>query len=231
MHILKNWEPPDHSLCPQDPHAGGWRDRERRSAEEESPGGGEQTRLGLSHCCSRSNGPGGSGTPWEARTLGLRRPRLGVDQARESQKRLLLVIRPSSCGHCPVHAVNSAQPVVTALPSALASDPLVSRTLDTFCFERKQTLLKLPLGGQTARLSPSLGGWWMSGFRGNLTGEAACAGHRPHQTSGVAEASEYRLRVIRSHGRMGREGHRVRGTFQEVGQHVREMLQWVSRMN
>ena len=231
MHTFKNSEPPDHSLCSQDPHAGGWRDGGRRSAEEESPGGGEQTRHGLSHCCSRSHGAGGSGTHWEARTLGLRRPRLGVDQARENQKRLLLVIRPSSCGHCPVHAVNSAQPVVTALPSALASDPLVSRTLDTFCFERKQTLLKLPLGGQTARLFPSLGGWWMSGFRGNLMGEVARGGHRPHQTSRVAEASEYRLRVIRSHGGMGREGHRVRGAFQEVGQLVREMLQWMSQMN
>ena len=157
MHTFKYWEPPDCSLSPQSPCARGWRD-------------------GVSHCCSHSNGPRGRGTHGEARTLGLRRPRLGVDQAWENQKRLLLMIRPSSCGHCPVHAVNSAHPVVTALPSALASDPLVSRTLDTFCFERKQTLLKLPLGAQTERLFPSLGGWWTSGFRGNLTGEAVRGG-------------------------------------------------------
>lgn len=157
MHTCKYWEPPGCPLCPQCPQARGWRD-------------------GVSHCCSHSNGPRGHGTHWEASTLGLCCPRLGVNQAWENQKRLLLVIRPSSCGHCPIHAVNSAHPVVTALPSALASDPLVSRTLDRFCFERKQTLLKLPLGAQTERLFPSLGGWWPSGFRGNLTGEAACGG-------------------------------------------------------
>ena len=179
MHTFKNWEPPDRSLCSQDPHAGGWRDGGRRSAGQESPGGGEQTRHGLSRCCSRSHGPGGSGTHWGAGTRGLRCPRLGVDQARENQKRLLLVIRPSSCGHCPVHAVNSARPVVTALPSALASDPLVSRTLDTFCFERKQTLLKLPLGGQAAEALPFPWGLVGVGVSGKPDGRGGARGAPP----------------------------------------------------
>lgn len=36
-----------------------------------------------------------------------------------------------------IREVDSACPVVIALPSALAPDPLVIRTLDTLCFESK----------------------------------------------------------------------------------------------
>ena len=122
-----------------------------------------------------------------------------MDQAGEAQRCPLLMVRPSSCGHCPVHDVSSAHPVVTAFPSALASDSLVSWTLNTFCFERKQTLLKLLLGAQTESLAPSLGGWWTWKFQGNPTGEAACGMIAWHQPSGAAEASEFRLRAVGSH--------------------------------
>lgn len=111
-----------------------------------APAGGLKTwhRVGPHRSCS--NHPGMSGTHREPRALGLCHPQLGLDQSGRPQRCPLPVVRPSSCGHWPVCDVSSACPVLTALSAALAPDPLASRTLDTFCFERKQTLLKLLLG-------------------------------------------------------------------------------------
>lgn len=102
-------------------------------------------------------GHGVSRTYWKPGRLSFCRPRLGVDQAEGPQCCPLSEVRPSSHGHCPTRDANSACPVATALPSALAPDPLAGRTLDIFCFERKQTLLKLLLGVQPESLVPSLG--------------------------------------------------------------------------
>lgn len=102
-------------------------------------------------------GHGVSRNYWKPGRLSFCCPRLGVDQAEGPWRCPLSEVRPSSRGHCPTRDANSACPVATALPSALAPDPLAGRTLDIFCFERKQTLLKLLLGVQPESLVPSLG--------------------------------------------------------------------------
>lgn len=113
-------------------------------------------------------------------------PPLGTDRLLSEASGLpLLAVQPSSCGHCPVLEADSARPVEPALPSAQAPHPLASRTLNTFCFERKQTLWKLPLGAQTASLAPSFGGWRTSqAFQGKLASEATCGLAAPHPGGG-----------------------------------------------
>lgn len=127
-----------------------------------------KTGHGVSPHHSCHNGPGvrrTTGSPGDSASAALAK---GVGQAGTPQCCLLSLVWPSSCGHCSICDVNSACPVVTALPSALDPDPLASRTLDTFCFERKQTLLKLLLGARAESLPPPLG----AEFQGNLTGKA-----------------------------------------------------------
>lgn len=143
----------------------GVRDRLRASAEESPRGGEDGLRVSRHHSCSNGRGTsrtcGGPGClAWAA----LRWGELGQGGLRTAG-------RP--CGHCPICDVSSEGPVVNALPAALAPDPLAGRALDTFCFERKQTLLKLLLGARTASLAPSLGGWWTSEFQGDPAGEAS----------------------------------------------------------
>lgn len=130
--------------------------------------------------------PEDSRTLWVPR-LGLcRPPPLGTDRLLSEASGLpLLAVQPSSCGHCPVLEADSARPVEPSLPSAQAPHPLASRTLNTFCFERKQTLWKLPLGAQTASLAPSFGGWRTSqAFQGKLASEATCGLAAPHPGGG-----------------------------------------------
>lgn len=111
-----------------------------------APGGGVKTGHGASRTCRKLG------------SLGLCRPRPGVDRPRGfSAARRPRSGRAPAGTAPPTCDADSACPVVTAPPSALAPDPLAGRTLDTFCFERKQTLLKLLPGAQPERLVPSLG--------------------------------------------------------------------------
>lgn len=126
-----------------------------------APGGGVKTGHGASRTCRKLG------------SLGLCRPRPGVDQAAGLRRCPPSEVWPSSCGHCPTCDADSACPVVTAPPSALAPDPLAGRTLDTFCFERKQTLLKLLPGAKKKASRPLPWDRRTPELRGNLTG-------RPH---------------------------------------------------